>query len=58
MDGNIFDMKRLKANSKINKYTILEMLFADDAALCAHSEEELQEIMTKIFKLSKNLALS
>ena len=36
MDSNIFDMKRLKANSKINKYTILEMLFADDAAVCAH----------------------
>ena len=49
MDGNIFGMKRLKANSKINKYTILEMLFADDAAVCAHSEEELQEIMTVFY---------
>ena len=38
-------MKRLKAESKIRKYILLEMLFADDAAVCAHSEEELQEIM-------------
>ena len=57
MDGNIFDMKRLKANSKINKYTILEMLFADDAAVCAHSEEELQEIMTVFYLTFKEFGL-
>ena len=57
MDGNIFDMKRLKANSKINKYTILEMLFADDAAVCAHSEEELQEMMTVFNRTFKEFGL-
>ena len=50
-------MKRLKAESKIRKYTLLEMLFADDATVCAHSEEKLQEIMQIYFtKLFKNLA--
>ena len=50
-------LKRLKANSKINKYTLLEMLFADDAAVCAHSEEELQEIMAAFYLTFKEFGL-
>jgi len=57
MDGNIFDIKRLKAHSKINKYTRLEMLFADDAAVCSHSEEELQEIVTVFYLTFKEYDL-
>jgi len=57
MDGNIFDIKRLKDNSKINQNTILEMLFADDAAVCAHSAEELQEIMTAFYRTFKEFGL-
>ena len=50
-------MKRLKAESKIRKYTLLEMLFADDAAVCAHSEEELQEIMQIFYQTFQEFGL-
>ena len=57
IDGDIFNMKRLKAESKIRKYTLLEMLFADDAAVCAHSEEELQEIMQIFYQTFQEFGL-
>ena len=42
---------------KIRKYTLLEMLFADDAAVCAHSEEELQEIMQIFYQTFQEFGL-
>ena len=49
MNGNNFDKKYLTQNSKINDYALLEMLLAVDAAVCAHSDAELQEIMQAFF---------
>ena len=57
IDGDVFNLKRLKAESKIRKYTLLEMLFADDAAVCAHSEEELQEIMQIFYQTFQEFGL-
>ena len=37
--------------------TMAEMLFADDAALCANSEEELQIIVTTFYETFKEFAL-
>ena len=50
-------MNRLKAESKIRKDTLLEMLFANDAAVCAHSEEELQEIMQVLYQIFQEFGL-
>ena len=44
-DGNLFNLQWLKAKTKIRKILIREMLFADDAALVAHSEEDLQRLI-------------
>ena len=46
LDGDIFHLTRLKAKSKISKLTLIEMLFADDATICATNEEELLTIFT------------
>ena len=46
LDGDIFNLKRLKAKSKISKLTLIEILFADDATICATTEEELQTIIS------------
>ena len=35
----LINLNRLKAKSKISKLTLIEMLFTDDAAICATTEE-------------------
>ncbi|XP_014775124.1 uncharacterized protein LOC106872601 [Octopus bimaculoides] len=37
-DGQLFNLLRLRANTKIRSILIKEMLFADDAALVSHTE--------------------
>ena len=44
-DGGLFNLARLRAKTKIRKVLIREMLFADDAALTAHTEAALQELI-------------
>lgn len=44
MDGRFFDLKRLKAKTKVTETLIRDFLYADDCALAAHSENALQEL--------------
>ena len=41
-DGRFFDLRRLKANTKVQEALVRDFLFADDSAVAAHSEEDLQ----------------
>ena len=43
MDGGIFNLRRLKAKTKVQVVTVCEMLFADDCALNASTEEDMQQ---------------
>ena len=47
-DGGLYNLSRLKAKTKVTNMVIRDLLFADDAALVAHTEEELQSMMDKI----------
>ena len=44
-DGRLLNLARLRAKPKVRKDLIRDMLFADDAAVVAHTHEELQSLM-------------
>ena len=44
-DGRLFNPARLKAKRKVKKITIRDLLFADDAALVAHTAQDLQTLL-------------
>ena len=44
-DGSLFNLARLRGKTKERKVLVREMLFADDAAITAHIETALQELI-------------
>ena len=57
-DGKMFNLTRLKAKTKIQKKLIRDMLFADDAAIVAHSQEDLQKLMDRFADACKEFGLT
>ena len=48
--GKFFNLSRLRARTKIRSVFIRELLYADDAAIVAHSEAELQDLCNSFAK--------
>ena len=46
-DGKFFNLSRLRAKTKVQLRCLRDFLFADDAAVTAHSAEDLQQLMTQ-----------
>ncbi|XP_038064799.1 uncharacterized protein LOC119735166 [Patiria miniata] len=42
--GGLFNLSRLRAGTKVSKVMVRELLYADDAAFVAHSQEDLQQL--------------
>ena len=57
-DGKLFNLARLRANSKVSEQVIRDLLFADDAALATHSEQALQNLMTKFSNACNDFGLT
>ena len=57
-DGSLFNLRRLLARTKTIEELITELLFADDCALLANTEEALQHIVNCISDAAKNFGLT
>ena len=56
-DGSVFNLRRLKSTTLTSIKLIHELLFADDAALLAHTQKALQHITTCFAEASKLFGL-
>lgn len=57
-DGNLFNLARLRAKTKVRRVLIREMLFADDAAVAAHTEAALQRLITRFAEACTEFGLT
>ena len=57
-DVNLFNLARLRAKTKVRTVLIRELLFADDAALTTHKEEELQQLISQFSHTCKEFGLT
>ena len=54
----VFNLRCLLARTKAIEKLITELLFADDRALLAHTEEALQHIVNRFSDAAKNVGLT
>ena len=57
-DDKLFNLARLRAKTKVRKSLIRDMLFADDAAVATHTQEELQSLMDCFSQACKDFGLT
>ena len=57
-DGKLFNLARLKAQTKMLRVLVRDMLFADNAALATHTEEYLQKVMDRFSHVCKQIGLA
>ena len=57
LDGSLFNLRRLQAHTKTQERLVQDLLFADDAALVAHSGRALQCITSCFADASRMFAL-
>ena len=57
-DGRLFNLARLRANTKVRNDIIRDMLFADDAAVATHTQEEFQSLTDCFSQACKDFGLT
>ena len=57
-DGSVFNLRRLLSRTKTLEQLILDLLFADDCALLAHTEEAFQTVVNRFAKAAKAFGLT
>ena len=56
--GGIFNLRRLRAKTKVSQTLIRELLFADDCAIMAHTLEHIQKLMDCFANAAKRFGLT
>ena len=56
-DGGLLNLNRFRAKSKVHTSSVTELQYADDNALVAHSEEDLQNILDAFARAYRLLGL-
>ena len=57
-DGRLFNLGRLRAKTKVREAIIRDMLFANDAAVMTHTQQELQALMDRFSQACKDFGLT
>ena len=57
-DGNIFNLRRFNAKTKVSDILIRDLLFADDCALVAHTIEDIEFIMDCLSNTARHFGLT
>ena len=57
-DGKLFNISRLRAKTKVRDVLIRDLLFADDAAVATHNEDELQTLMNRFSSACDDFGLT
>lgn len=58
LDGGLFNLGRLRSKTKTKKFCLMELQYADDNAICASSESDLQTVMTAFHDAYTRLGLT
>ena len=58
LDGNLFNIRRLQAATKVKTVNVVELQYADDCAFVAHTPEALQATLTAAVKAYSRLGLT
>ena len=57
-DDTLFNLARLRANTKVRNGLSRDTLFADDASVATHTQEELQSLMDCFSQTCKDIGLT
>ena len=57
-DGRLFNVARLRAKTRVRQVLITDMLFADDATVATHTQEELLSLMDLFSRACKDFGLT
>ena len=57
-DGKLFNLSRLRSKTIVQLTCLRDFLFADDAAVTAHSAEDLQQLMTRFIDACQDFGLT
>ena len=58
LDGNLFKLSRLRAKTRVHEKYVHDLLFADDAAITTHTQEDLQRLLDRFSEACRHFGLT